>query len=241
MVLHLGKMTSKELAEWFGISENTFKRKECKEKKLETLKKYAKYHLEGETRKVVYIDEIYEDTYVAEEGSPAFLAVKELTSQNWDESGYDTCSNVNDKIYPQVKSKGHEIKKTTSYYYVCKGRSELYGSPLNHTGGSLGHCHYEWCKKDKNGKYQPLTEEEKEIKRIISKKYDLDNDDITFLVARIKAGKMTKEELWEYYQGYKTDVYMNWKAEVEKALGFILYQVTKVELFPNPKEGDFNF
>lgn len=242
MVLHLGKMTSKELAEWFGVSEQYFKRKECKEKKLEILKKYADYHLEGDSRKVVVIDEIFEDTYSADSGSPAFQCVKKLTAEHWDKSGYDTCSNVNTQIYPLVTSEGHEIKARTSYHYVCKGRTELYGSPIKHTSGSLGHCHYEWCKKDpETGKYLPLTFEENEVKRIISKKHNFDDDEITFLVAQIRKGKMNKDELWEYYKNFKEDSYVHWKEEVERALGFPIFQVTKVELFPKPNADSFTF
>ena len=119
MKLHLGKMTTKELAEWFGISGSTFRKKESKEKRLEVLKKYAAYHLEGDKNKTVVIDEIYEDTYIADEGSPAYQCVRDLTIENWGTNGYDTCAHVAEKIYPEVQERGHKIKATTNYRYVC--------------------------------------------------------------------------------------------------------------------------
>lgn len=61
MELKLGIMSSKELAKWFDIAENTFKKN--KEKKLKELVAYADFELVGEKYKKVKIIKIYEPIY----------------------------------------------------------------------------------------------------------------------------------------------------------------------------------
>ena len=58
MKLHLGKMTNKELADWFGIKIETMNRH--KKKKLEELKNYAFFE---EVRGGVEITGIIKETY----------------------------------------------------------------------------------------------------------------------------------------------------------------------------------
>lgn len=238
MKLHLGRMNSKELAEWFGISENSFKRANIKAKKLEALKKYAEYHLEGDVRKNVFIDEIYEDTYVADEGSPAYQCVRDLAFENWSENGYDTCSRVAEKIFPAVKEQGHAIQSSTNYCYVRKGRNELYGSPIKGTTGTLGSCHYEWCKKDKEGNYIPLTKEEAEIARALAEEFGFTAEEGTYIAEEIQKGHMTKEKLWHLYQTVKADLFFQWKATVEERLKCPIYKCTKI--VNKPKDEAFD-
>ena len=44
--LKQGKITYKELADWFGISYSTMRRQDVKEKKLVILSFYADFHIE---------------------------------------------------------------------------------------------------------------------------------------------------------------------------------------------------
>lgn len=229
MKLHLGRMTSKELAEWFGISDSTFRHKACKDKRLEVLKKYARYHFEGEKNKVVYIDEIYEDTFVADEGSPAYKCVRDLAIENWSPNGYDTCAHVAEKIYPEVQERGHQIKASTNYCYVCQGRTELYGSPLHKTTGTRGSSHYEWCKKDEQGNYIPLTEKEQEVKNTIADRYGFTNEEGTYIAEAVHKGRLNKDELWQLYTDVKAGLFIQWKMAVETELGFPIYKCTKLE------------
>ena len=57
--LKLGKVTSKELAEWFGIKPSSFAN--MKAKKLEELKKYADFEIKNRS---IYIKEIYISEYI---------------------------------------------------------------------------------------------------------------------------------------------------------------------------------
>jgi hypothetical protein len=56
--LHLGKMNNKELAEWFGITEGSFRT--SKKKKLEELKYFANFE---EVGKKIEIFEIKDPIY----------------------------------------------------------------------------------------------------------------------------------------------------------------------------------
>ena len=58
MELHLGKMTLKELSEWFGLKPETLGKSSntARAKKFEILKAYADYHLEEGK---VFIDKIH--------------------------------------------------------------------------------------------------------------------------------------------------------------------------------------
>lgn len=242
MELHLGKMTNKELAEWFGVKENTFNRKEVKDKKLSILERYAVFHLEGDKRKNIIIDDILEPVYTAETGSPTYQRIKQLTKEKWSKSGYDTCANVAKKTYPVIVEEGYKIKDTTNYRYVCKGRTELYGSPLKHTEGELGTCHYEWCKlNEETFEYEALTEEEKAIKDRVSAEVGLTSDEETCILDKVRKGKLTKEEFWEYVQDVRLRIFDEWIIKVQEALGFPIYRCTKIEDKLVVKEGDFAF
>jgi hypothetical protein len=239
MELHLGKMTNKELAEWFGMAESSFWKKETKEKKLSILERYAIFHLEGNKQKSVVIDEILEPVYGRES---TFERIKQLTKEKWNKSGYDTCANVAKKTYPVIMEEGYKIKDTTNYRYVCKGRTELYGSPLKHTEGELGTCHYEWCKlNEETLEYEALTEEEKAIKDRVSAEVGLTSDEETCILDKVRKGKLTKEEFWEYVQDVRLRIFDEWIIKVQEALGFPIYRCTKIEDKLVVKEGDFAF
>jgi hypothetical protein len=68
------------------------RKKSSKEKRLEILKTYAEYHIEG---KSVYIDKIILD----EPYKPAVDKIEEVFDSTWQANGIDTCVNVGKKIY----------------------------------------------------------------------------------------------------------------------------------------------
>ena len=51
MGLREGKISNKELAEWFGISANSFSKN--KEKKLEELKYFAEFHIDNKNHVII--------------------------------------------------------------------------------------------------------------------------------------------------------------------------------------------
>ena len=147
--LKTGKVTGKELAQWFGVSDSCFRKAENKARFLTILKKYADYHVvvKGNGAQII-IDAIYESCYIDEKGPSARQRVKELVEQTWDTDGLDSCSRVAREIYPILQAEEYSIAESTNYRYTCDGRTELWGSPVKLTAGEKGHCRYEWCKKD---------------------------------------------------------------------------------------------
>ena len=61
-----GKITYKELADWFGIAYNTMRRQDTKEKKLVILSFYADFHIEttkSGKQTYIVIDKVKEPIY----------------------------------------------------------------------------------------------------------------------------------------------------------------------------------
>ena len=93
-----GKITLKELAEWFGVSYDWF----ChsKEKKMQQLKVFADYHLEpcGKTGKKF---NIIIDKVLCPEYSSAYEEVRKLKPKYWDThgTGVDTAARVGNEMW----------------------------------------------------------------------------------------------------------------------------------------------
>lgn len=229
--LHLGRMTGKEMAEWFNMSASNYSKFEVRMKCYDILAKYADYHLETKGNgKVVVIDEIFESTYVDEKGPPARLRVKELVEQNWDADGLDSCSRVAQENYPILQAEGYSIAESTNYRYTCGGRTELWGSPVKLTAGEKGHCRYEWCKKDTQGRLVPLTIEEEKIKQEVTKKYFGSLESWTLgILDDLKKKKITQEEAGQALENLDAHgEFSAWRAELEARLGQTIYKGTRV-------------
>ena len=230
--LKLGKITSKELSAWFNISDSSFRKAENKKKYLEILTKYADFHLvtkgNGNT---VYIDAIYEPIYTGEAGPSPRQRIKELVQQNWNEHGLDTCSRVASQNYPILKQEGYTIAESTNYRYTCDGRTELWGSPMKRTSGSLGSCRYEYAKIAVNGAIVPLNAEEQKIKDQLIKKYFGNLNEWTLgVVEDLKKGRITEEEAGQALKNLDAHgEYLSWKGELEAAIGNPIVKATRVE------------
>lgn len=192
--LELKIYTSKELAEWFGISPASFYK--YREKKLEELKAFADFKQVGNKQKKIQITYIYEPVY-SKQGSANFKRIKDQVDEVWDASGLDTCKRVSEKIM-EKNNYALAIKDSTVYNYTLKSRNILYGKPFDGIGGTLGSCRYSWVKEDKNGDLRELTQEEQDIKDKLIKKYYGDATEKQILVqGMIEAGEITKEEAWD--------------------------------------------
>lgn len=230
--LHLGKMSGKEMAAWFNMSTSNYSKTEIRQQCYRILEKYAKYHLENRNGgKVVVIDEIYVDEYIGEQGPPARARIKELVQQNWNEHGLDTCSRVASQNYPILKQEGYTIAESTNYRYTCDGRTELWGSPMKRTSGSLGSCRYEYAKIAANGAIVPLNAEEQKIKDQLIKKYFGNLNEWTLgVVEDLKKGRITEEEAGQALKNLDAHgEYLSWKGELEAAIGNPIVKATRVE------------
>lgn len=224
--LKLGIVTNKELAQWFGISPSTFSK--YKESKLRQLGAYADYQLVGNKQFKVKINKIYQDTYY-KKGSEAYETIKGKLNDTWSETGLDSCKRVCKQILNQVSL---DITPGTAYKYTLKSRNDLFGKPFQQAG-TLGSCRYMWCKKNDEGRLEPLTQEEEKIKSELIKKYFGDASDKQIIVtAMVEAGEITKEQAWDILtsmtnmRGYN---FVGFLRELQLTLGCKVIKGTMVE------------
>jgi curved DNA-binding protein CbpA len=157
MELKIGKMTNKELAEWFDIKPDTMTRH--KKKKLEELKSYADF---TEIRGGVEITCIRKLTYNKKDSQ-----IRQIYEQGFEEvrQPIDTVSNINNQIYEKYYEQLPTLSSAQSgYHYAIEVRNEKYGIPFKEHG-TKGCCYYCWCKQeiDENN-ISPYLRNAREIK-----------------------------------------------------------------------------
>ena len=223
MELRVGLMTNNELAEWFGVKPVTFRNH--KSKKLEELKKYADFELKGAK---IYIKEIYgSKVYIKRQD---YSIVREEFTQVYNKSKIDTASNVSKKIYNKRKD-DLTIKESTTYEYTRAARNELYGKPFVGCG-EKGVCHYIWAKQIGEGQYERFNDTEQAIyKRLLVKYFKGADEKTIFVRDMIKRGEITEEEAWGVYEDMMNleQGFMNFKIEMEEAIGYPIVRVTEIE------------
>ena len=223
MELRVGLMTNNELAEWFGVKPVTFRNH--KSKKLEELKKYADFELKGAK---IYIKEIYgSKVYIKRQD---YSIVKEEFTQVYNDSKIDTASNVSKKIYRKRKD-DLTIKESTTYEYTRAARNELYGKPFVGCG-EKGVCRYIWAKQIGEGQYERFNDTEQAIyKRLLVKYFKGADEKTIFVRDMIKRGEITEEEAWGVYEDMMNleQGFMNFKIEMEEAIGYPIVRVTEIE------------
>lgn len=229
MELKLGKMSNKELAEWFGIGANSFRNR--KKQKLEELSAFAKYE---DIYGGVNILEIYNPVY-SKTGSKSKQIIFDEFLNEWDKSGLDTVNNVTKKIYFK---RGNELTvlESTGYQYALQARNEYFGKPYLEIG-KLGKCMYVWCKKevteDGTVVLTLFNEEEQAIKRdLMTKYFKTDEEKDIMLAEMVKSGEITKEEAYDKMvemRGLNEEGFIGFKTALEEALGASIVKGTLVE------------
>ena len=215
-------MSNNDLAEWFQIKPGSFRN--TKAKKLEELKKYAEYEIQGAK---VLITKVIEPKFIKKKD---YSIVREEFTQVYNESKIDTASNVSKKIYNKRKS-DLSIKESTTYEYTREARNELYGKPFIGKG-KLGTCRYIWVKKLDEGQYERFNDEEEAMYKKLLVKYFKNSDDKgIFVNEMVKHGEITEEEAWQTYKEI-TNLefsFMNFKAEMEEFVGCTIVRATEIE------------
>ena len=195
--LILGKIKTKELADWFGISYGTFRVE--KQQKLDELKLYCNFEEVYGGVNVIEIYDINNIEYI-KDNKKNYEIIKSSFDEEWNVDGIDTCSNVAFKIYDKHKNE-LTIADTTAYNYTLKVRKELFGIPFL-DAGVLGSCIYLWCKKeiapDGTLIYTQFTDEEDQIRKDLMKKhFSTDVEKEIFIAEMVQAGEITKEQAYD--------------------------------------------
>ncbi len=201
--LKVGKMSTKELAKWFGIAYSTFrKRSSALLEELKYFCDYEKYH-GGVEIKQVYISEYVKD--LTSKDSEVYLALVK-------ESGNCLCSIAGmarklNLLYPDTWGK-------LSFYAVEKrlrkagialfGETNLpsYREQEERYSGPYGYKEYCWAIKVSDlNEYRFLTEEEDKMFDILLESYNVTKKDVALKEAydkeklqAFKENKITKEE-----------------------------------------------
>ena len=228
MELKLGKMTTKELAQWFGISYGSFRT--MKAKKFEELKNYACFE---EVYGGVNITAIIKETYNKKDNK-----IREIYEQGFEElkQPIDTVSHINTQIYEKYYDKLPTLSSAASgYRYAIEVRNANYGVPFK-GNGSKGCCYYLWCKmEERDGKqfYIQFTEEEDKIKQDLLKKHFGTNEEKDLLIAEMVAnGEISKEDAYDIMMEYRNlngKGFMSFLKELEKQIGAKVVKATKFE------------
>lgn len=227
MELHLGIMTNKEIAEWFGIKERTFS--SSRQKRIEELKQYAKFDI---LRGKFDILEIYQSVYIKKK-SKSYQTVRDNFEKTWNENGLDLASRVANQIYQEHKDEIN-VSERTNYVYTLDVKTELYGSAKKKTKGSKGISYYVWSKRhSKDEKPIPLNAEETAILREAQNKYFKREigEDFLLYYGQFNRGEITKEEMCDsFLEAYNfKGNYLAFKREVEAAIGAELIPATQLE------------
>ena len=228
MELKIGKMTTKELADWFGVSYGSFRT--LKSKKLEELKNYAFFE---EVYGGVNITAIIKNTYNKKDNQ-----IRQIYQQGFEElkQPIDTVSHINNQIYEKYYDQLPSLSSAESgYHYAIEVRNANYGVPFKGRGNK-GHCYYLWCKlEERNGQqfYIQFTEEEEKKKRELLKKHFGTNEEKDLLVAEmVHCGEISKEDAYDIMMEYRNlngKGFMGFLSELEKEIGSKVVKATKFE------------
>ena len=228
MELHLGRMSNKDLAEWFGIKSNSFT--QHKRKKLEELKNFC------------FFEEVYGGVNITAIINPIYIKnsqqIREVYEQGFEElkQPIDTVSHINEQIYEKYYDKLPTLSSAASgYRYAIEVRNANYGVPFKGKG-SKGCCYYLWCKmEEKDGKqfYIQFTEEEDKIKQDLLKKHFGTNEEKDLLIAEmVSNGEISKEDAYDIMMEYRNlngKGFMSFLKELEKQIGAKVVKATKFE------------
>ena len=217
MELHLGKMTTKEIAEWFNLSYGGFRNH--KAERLEELKTFADF---DEIYGGVYIKTIYTPIYNKKESK-----IREVYKKGFEElrSPIDTVSNINNKIFEKY---GKELTTLSSpqsgYHYAIEVRNANYGIPFKEVG-KLGRCYYLWCKVERKN--------DNELYFVLLKKFFGTDEEKDILIAQmVDSGEITEAEAYRLtreYRGLNNAGFMGFLKKLENEIGAKVVRATKFE------------
>lgn len=191
--LQIGKLTSKEFAQWKGVTEGTIKNN--RQKYLEELSIFADFHLEGNKRKQIYIDKVHIPVYAKETDRLVDKIAAVFREKIWDKSGIDTVSNAAAATMELFSITNYN----RAYRLTALARTKLYGKVNSPAGGHLGKAFSIWTNK-KDNKYYPLTAAEQKIFKTIFHVFFNKVEDYTLLVQElVDSAAIAKADAWDTF------------------------------------------
>lgn len=233
--LQLGKISTKELADWFGMSYGSFRNN--KTKKMEELSSFCKYK---EVYGGIEVIEIMDPVYVKEADKKKEL-IKNVFIGEWqgsNQNNLNTCANVAKSIDKKY-GKELKLKESTIETYARDVRTDLFGVP-SFSDGTLGSCQYLWAKAipvdDNTYICEKLTEAEVELKNKLLKKYftvkNADDIEKKFIIKEmVNTGEITKDMAYDLtcdLDGLNEVGFRRFLAELRSSLGCPIIKTTEI-------------
>lgn len=228
--LHLGKMSTKEIAQWMGINYNTFRNN--KEKHFKTLSKFCDF-------KSIYggviINQIYSDVYQRQLLEDQKVFLNEISIAN--------------EGLSSVAGMSRKLRRDNSYYgklsenmvekrmgKANKSTFGVYGENEKETQGSYGRKKFVYAIMiDKYNNYRHLTDKEYEllkhiIKSICGKEVDKIMESM-LLEQAFKNSDMSKEEYLLKKERFELDLFPDVLFQFKKETGLTVVRIQKYQLF----------
>lgn len=184
MNLKIGKMTSKELAEWFGIAYSTYRKTTAKH--LETLKDYCDYEqiYGGVIISQIYISEYNKNMYknIDEQFFKAIIANPEHLASITGICGYYGVFE-GDTEYNHLR---YQFSKRRDYWFGHQTRSERTSK------GPMGQRTAVWAVRlGDNNSYRSLTDQEQELIKKLVNTIEITSDDILSFGNLLRENQLT--------------------------------------------------
>lgn len=227
MELKQGFMTFRELSTWFGLKPDAITKgsTRAREKKLEKLKLFCDYHLEG---KRIHIDrvmipeytkalDVFENKFCDEWG---YIVDKKTHQMSWQyKAKIDTCARVARAIqykYPEAR----QVAEDTAARYTSKVKTSLYGRTYKDEIGPKGYCQIVYLNKDEDGLLSP--EEMDILKECRSEAYAGVNEQRYKLDESLAMREISRKEYQEAQGEIDTaSAYEEFQSLLFERLGFI--------------------
>lgn len=228
ITLRLGKMSSREIAEWMGITYGTYKN--SSQKRLEYLKNFAKF---TPCYGGVIIEEIYLDTFVKDVSEDDKVYVNEIKQCN---EGLSSVAGMIRKL--KLENKEYkDISEDTLYRRMSKAGNRTFGKTIEKDSkGTHGNRHYVWAiRVDKYNHYRRMTEAEKVIYQQLLSEYCDDKktqeqvEQDALVLDAFKNHEITAQEYAEY-KLYSCNFFTEVVGKFKEQTGYLLVRTTKHEL-----------
>lgn len=227
MILKEGYMTLKDLSVWFGLKPDTISKgtKTAKEKKLQKLRLFCDYHLEGRR---LYIDKVFIPEYtkafdIFEEQFPkqwGYIVDQVTHEMSWQyEARVDTCARVAQAIqkkFPEAR----QVKPNTAASYISKEKTKYYGRTYKNEIGPKGYCRIVYLNQNGSGL---LDENQMKILKQCREEAYKDINEQRYILDEARAiGELSSKEYQEAQGEINTsEAYSNFQALLYERLGFI--------------------
>lgn len=225
--LRLGKMSTKELAQWMGVNYNTFRNQ--KKKKLKVLQQFCDFE---QVYGGVIIKEIYESVYKSNIPNDKEVFLNEIKIANQGLSSIAGMSRKlkrDNKYYGQLSER--QVSRRMSKWNVMFGKYNGDKQAI----GKYGCRRYVYAiRVDIYNNYRPLTDEESELFRHILKSICGKQVDkimqMMLLDQAFKNSDMTKEEYFIKKERFDLDLFPHVLQQFKKETGLQLVRIQEYKI-----------